>query len=129
MRSTIFWVVWCCIIVGSNNELQFGDKFLTKFGILVHKTNIVVIVDRDSLVIKIVYDTKEIRLFWNDFLEKGDALRQHIGMHNECANGVLVDARTSREKIRIWSNDTLGSVEILEREHKVKRQAVLIGGV
>ena len=76
-----------------------------------------------------IYDTKEIRLFWNDFLEKGDALRQHIGMHNECVNGVLVDARTSREKIRIWSNDTLGSVEILEREHKAKRQAVLIGGV
>ena len=71
MRSTIFWVVWCCLIIGSNNELQFEDTFLTKFGILVHKTNIVVIVDRDSLVIKIVYDTQQIRLFWNDFLEKG----------------------------------------------------------
>ena len=129
MKSTIFLVIWCCLIRGSNNELQYEDTFMTKFGILVHKSNVVVIVDRDSLVIKIVYDTQEIRLFWNDFLEKGDALRQYIGMNIECVNRVLLDARTSREKIRIWSNNTLGSVEILEREHKAKRQAVLIGGV
>ena len=129
MKSTIFLVIWCCLIRGSNNELQYEDTFMTKFGILVHKSNVVVIVDRDSLVIKIVYDTQEIRLFWNDFLEKGDALLQYIGMNNECVNRVLLDARTSREKIRIWSNNTLGSVEILEREHKAKRQAVLIGGV
>ena len=128
MKSTIYLVIWCCLIYGSNNEIQYEDTFMTKFGILVHKTNVVVIVDRDSLVIKIVYD-QEIGLFWNDFLEKGDALRQYIGMNNECVNRVLLDARTSREKIRIWSNNTLGSVEILEREHKAKRQAVLIGGV
>ena len=62
-------------------------------------------------------------------MEKGDALLQYIGINNECVNGILLDARTSREKIRIWSNDTLGSLEILEREHKSKRQALLIGGV
>ena len=129
MRSTIFWVVWFRTIVGSNNELQYEDTFLTKFGILVHKTNVVVIVDRDSLVIKIVYDTKEIKYFWNNFLEKGDSILRHIGLLNRCVNNVLVDARTSREKIRRWSNETLGNDEILESEHRVKRQAALIGGM
>ena len=121
MRTTIFWVVWFRTIVGSNNELQYEDTLLTKFGIIIHKTNVVVIVDRDSLVIKIVYDTKEIKYFWNNFLEKGDSLLRHIGLHRT--------ARTSREKIRRWSNETLGNDEILESEHRVKRQAALIGGM
>ena len=71
MKSTLVLMIWCCLIYGSNNEIQYEDTFLTKFGILVHKTNIEVIVDRDSLVIKIVYDTQQIKLFWNNFLEKG----------------------------------------------------------
>ena len=82
MKSTIFLVIWCYLIRGSNNELQYEDTFMTKFGILVHKSNVVVIVDRDSLVIKIVYDTPQIRIFCNNFLEKGDALLQYIGVKN-----------------------------------------------
>ena len=74
MKSTIFLVIWCCLIRGSNNEIQYEDTFMTKFGILVHKSNVVVIVDRDSLIIKIVYDTQDIRLFWNNFLVKEIAL-------------------------------------------------------
>ena len=63
---------------------------------LVHKSNIEVIVSRDSLVIKIIYDTEEITLFWNDFLEKGDHLLQYIGTDNEYVNKLLLNARSSR---------------------------------
>ena len=79
-----------------------------------------VIVDKDSLLNKIVYDTKEIKYIWNSFLEKGDSLLRHIGLHNRCVNKVLADVRTSREKIRRWSNETLGSDETLGREQRVK---------
>ena len=85
--------------------------------------------DRDSLLIKVVYDTHQIKQFWNKFAEKGDALLLYIGTENECVNGILLDARTEREKIRIWSNDTLGSLEILKNENRSKRQALLLGGV
>ena len=104
MKPAIFFVIWCCVFRGSINEIQYEDIFMTKFGILVHKSNIEVIVSRDSLIIKIIYDTEEITLFWNNFLERGDHLLQYIGTDNECVNKLLLNARGNRMEIKTWAN-------------------------
>ena len=125
MKTTIFWVVLCYTIVGSHNQNQNEDILLSKFGIIIHRTDIEVIVDKESLLVNTVYDTRELRYVWNSFLEDGDALIEHIGYNNRCVNKVLEDGRSSREKIRRWLNTTLNATTIRE-----KRQVVaMLGGM
>ena len=129
MKSTLVLIIGYYLFLGSCNGIQYEDIFLTNFGIIVHKTNIEVILDRDGLLIKVVYDTHQMKQFWNKFVEKGDALLQFIGSGNECVNEILADTKTEREKIRIWSNDTFGDLVMLKNESRPKRQALLLAGV
>ena len=71
MKPATFFLIWCCVFRSTIKEIQYEDIFMTKFGILVHKSNIEIIVSKDSLIIKIIYDAEEMSFFWNDFLERG----------------------------------------------------------
>ena len=129
MKSTLVLMIGFYLFLGSCNKIQYEDKFLTNYGIIVHKTMVEVIVDRDGLIIKVVYDIHQMKQFWNKFVEKGDTLLHFIGSENKCVNDILVDARTEREKMRIWLNDTFGDLGMLKKDNRPKRQAALLAGV
>ena len=97
MKPSVILMIGFFLFLGSCNKNQYEDKFLTNYGIIVHKTMVEVIVDRDGLIIKVVYDTNQMKKFWNTFVEKGDNLLHFIGRENNCVNEILADARTERE--------------------------------
>ena len=41
---------------------------------------------KDSLLVNTVYDTRELKYVWNNFLEDGEELVEHIGKNNICVN-------------------------------------------
>ena len=129
MKPSVILMIGFFLFLGSCNKNQYEDKFLTYYGIIVHKTMVEVIVDRDGLIIKVVYDTNQMKKFWNTFVEKGDNLLHFIGRENNCVNEILADARTEREKMRIWLNETFGDLGMLKRDNRPKRQAALLAGV
>merc|ERR1711888_203210 len=106
MKPSVILMIVFFLFLESCNKNQYEDKFLTIYGIIVHKTMVEVIMDRDGLIIKVVYDTNQMKKFWNTFVEKGDNLLHFIGRENRCVNELLVDARTEREKVRLWLNET-----------------------
>ena len=129
MKPSVILMIGFFLFLGSCNKNNYEDKVLTKYGIIVHRTMVEVIMERDELIIKIIYDTKQMKKYWNTFVEKGDNLLHFIGRENRCVNELLVDARIEREKVRLWLKETFVDLGILKRDKRPKRQAALLAGV
>ena len=68
-------------------------------GILQYNTNQSVIILSDSAIITILYDTREIQYYWNNFIEKGETVSESVE-RNVCVENILNEARSSRFKIK-----------------------------
>ena len=100
MKPVTFFLIWCCVFGSAICETHYEDNFLTKFGVLMHRSNIEIIVNKDSLIITLIYDAGEMSFYWNNFVERGEHLLQFIGKENECVNQLLLNAK-GRGVIRV----------------------------
>ena len=83
------WVLlWACysIVV---SEIENEELILTKHGIILHKTDIKVVVMKDSVLVTFIYDTDELKYIWNEFIEYAESLAASIGEDNECLNSII----------------------------------------
>ena len=74
MKPVTFILLWCCVLECAIGKTHYEDIFLTNYGVLVHKSNTEVVVNKDSLIITLIYDAGELSFYWNEFVEKGGAL-------------------------------------------------------
>merc|ERR1712002_705931 len=92
-----------CAVSNSHDE----DVLLSKYGVLVHKTNTVVIVKNDGLIMTFIYDPGELSAYWNEFVEKAEHMLQYIGNENECVNELISKAKINRNIMKNYT-DTIG---------------------
>ena len=75
--------LWCFVIGWADSSSQYEDVLLSKYGVLIHKTNTEVIVKNDGLIMTFIYDPGELSAYWNEFVEKSDHILQFIGNNND----------------------------------------------
>ena len=86
-------------------------------GIIKYDRSSNIIINRDSLVVTIVYDLAQVKGMWNSYISESEALIQSIGT-NKCLSKVLSDSITSRVLIRNF-------LAAHRSENRVTRQAML----
>ena len=76
-----------------------ADALNKKGGVIQSNTDTQVIVNRDSVLITLLYDTQNIEYIWNEFIENGESLIGIIG-NNLCVEKIIADSKVSRYKIK-----------------------------
>ena len=105
------------------SEIENEEIILTKHGVILHKSNVKVVVLKDSILVTFIYDTDEIRYSYNEFIEYLENLTVNLGEDNECLNNIIKECKLNRMHIRQWFNTTVDSID------RNKRQAGILGGV
>ena len=105
----------------ADSSSQYEDVLLSKYGVLIHKTDTEVIVKNDGLIMTFIYDPGELSAYWNEFVEKSDHILQFIGNKNTCVNELISKARSNRNNMKNYT-DTIGlNVTVGITNHKNKR--------
>ena len=108
-------------MIGWAVSSQYEDVLLSKYGVLIHKTDTGVIIKNDGLIITFIYEPGELSAYWNEFVEKSDHILQFIGTENTCVNDLIVKARSNRINMKNYT-DTIGlNVTVGITNHKNKR--------
>ena len=89
----------------------FKNTTIGKAGIISHDKNMEIFINRDSVLVTIVYDLSVIKTIWNGYITESESLVSKIGV-NKCVNKVLTESITSRNLIRKFLSD-----------HKTKNRA------
>ena len=121
----VFRMRWWVLLVISIviPEIENEEITLTKHGVILHKSDVKVVVLKDSVLVTFIYDTDEIRYSYNEFIEYLENLTVNLGEDDECLNDIIKESKLNRMHIRQWFNNT---IDIIDRH---KRQAGIIGGV
>ena len=94
------------------------SSYLTDAGVVVIDTGKEVIIDRDSILVTVVYDLTEVETMWNSFITSAESLSSSVGK-NDCVSKIIADSRVSRYKIKTFLQ--------AHRAKIVKRQALAAG--
>ena len=105
------------------SEIENEEFTLTKHGVIIHKSNLKVVVLKDSVLVTFIYDTDELRYSYNEFIEYLENLKVNLGEDNECLNNIIKECKLNRMHIRQWFNTTVDSID------RNKRQAGILGGL
>ena len=82
---------WWFLLVIANliPEIENEEITLTKHGVILHKSDVGVVVLKDSVLVTFIYDTDEIKFAYNEYIEYLENLRVNLGENDECLNDVI----------------------------------------
>ena len=124
--------LWCAFIGWTDARSHYEDVLLSKYGVLLHKTDTEVVVKNDGLIMTFIYEPGELSTYWNNFVEKSEHMLQYIGKSNYCVNELLSKAKIKRNMMKNYTASLGFNVTVGITKHKYKRTkrqiALLLAG-